>query len=994
MTSHVIPAEGAPELSAEVRNAAQAAGEHLMHEPSAAALCRFAADLKAVGAIRPNLPDGLKGSLEHADAAHRLAGLLTLIKSSQSKLAGLALEIVTQAFEPGSGVIELSAIKLHGGRVSVRLDVGDPSARSKALAFLVEHMGWGNLYVGLQPRRSDWTGNRVPNEQDVLEYRRVGFDFDRGAGETDADWNERSTKIVANCKSAGAFLVVMSGGGVQAFWKVTPSRDTSEIRGRKSVVAALSKAVSSDNVGDLHRLMRLPFTVNLPTAKKLERGREIALARPVHFEPTAPEREFDETIRGIARAFGVECPIDIGDPHEAAFGELAESPAGSRVKSSSASGHPVGEVPDPQELLAPTPDLAIRALRVIPNPPGGPFADRADWINLGLAFKGAVGDHPDAETVFVEWSDKFGGDPAEASRAFLSFEPTQLGWPRLKKLLREHAAPEVARSIIGEAAFDYAFDGGDDPDVDSDLSNGAGKKLSAARSAIKRLLSDGMRLIQSPDGRSFARIDARTYAIKSEAGKRAITGALVSRNIMLNKTQAGDFFHELEARATNAQREKVHVRVAFEQGRCCLFFDLGEETGRLIEVDLRAKAYRIVDGANGPAFIRPGTMAPLPDPKPTSTAGVTWIDNLAMHLNLPPIKVAGDPNDAGVQARAAVILALCSWIMPIGTCAAVFINGPNGSGKTSAARRLTGFLDPTAGNVGRPGTEDRDLFVVARTRLALVLDNMSSLKGDYADTLCSLLSGADLSRRALYSDDDAVSLPARAGLVLTSIVEGLIERPDLLDRAVTLALEPPLVRRSEAALAQEWDNDHPAMLHGFLLALAQGLGGREAIEATWNGRYAIRLLDAATLAEAVARASGWRDDLLIEALNASKRSTTEKMLENDPVASGIMALLEKSNPWIGTMSQLMSELGFGPGSHNKVGPLHPRGMRSALDRLVTPLRSETIEMEFEKIKAKSRDRLVTISKKRKPSDASATVQSQDTEKTDVRTVRTVEASVF
>ena len=82
-----------------------------------------------------------------------------------------------------------------------------------------------------------------------------------------------------------ATVIIDSGGGYQAFWRLrepvvlTPN-NVVELEGYNKRLAA---ALGGDDCHNLDRIMRLPGTINLPDAKKRERGRVPALARVVRW---------------------------------------------------------------------------------------------------------------------------------------------------------------------------------------------------------------------------------------------------------------------------------------------------------------------------------------------------------------------------------------------------------------------------------------------------------------------------------------------------------------------------------------------------------------------------------------------------------------------------------------------------------------------------------------------------------------------------------------
>lgn len=71
-------------------------------------------------------------------------------------------------------------------------------------------------------------------------------------------------------------VVVFSGGGYQAFWKLRrPSADLARI---ERINATIAHALGGDKCWNIDRIMRLPGTLNVPNAKKRAAGRVPALA--------------------------------------------------------------------------------------------------------------------------------------------------------------------------------------------------------------------------------------------------------------------------------------------------------------------------------------------------------------------------------------------------------------------------------------------------------------------------------------------------------------------------------------------------------------------------------------------------------------------------------------------------------------------------------------------------------------------------------------------
>ena len=188
--------------------------------------------------------------------------------------AKMALDATTQVFVPGD-VIELRALDpAAGGGVSLCGRLDDPQERAALETFICDRNGFQNLYVGVDPRRADMAGlAKAGSAADVVAFRSIALDFDKKDGPpADPDW----TRTVAELKALDPALIVNSGNGVQVWFRVDAA-DT-EIEATVAPIKAAMATLGADDTSDLPRVMRLPFTVNLPTKTKRARGNVPCLA--------------------------------------------------------------------------------------------------------------------------------------------------------------------------------------------------------------------------------------------------------------------------------------------------------------------------------------------------------------------------------------------------------------------------------------------------------------------------------------------------------------------------------------------------------------------------------------------------------------------------------------------------------------------------------------------------------------------------------------------
>lgn len=208
-------------------------------------------------------PDGLK------------ARVLEALRDGPA--AGLALDAIAPAFAP-CDVIELRA--LDPARVSNPASycgrLGDPEQRAAMEAFIRVHMGLRNLYVGANPRRPEMAGTtQSASAADVPIRRNVVLDLDvKDAPDVDPDWTQTVDVLRAELNPV---LVLNSGNGFHVWLPIEPASGPDVAASTARLAAAMAQ-IGADNIADPPRIVRLPFTLNLPNPSKRARGAVVRLA--------------------------------------------------------------------------------------------------------------------------------------------------------------------------------------------------------------------------------------------------------------------------------------------------------------------------------------------------------------------------------------------------------------------------------------------------------------------------------------------------------------------------------------------------------------------------------------------------------------------------------------------------------------------------------------------------------------------------------------------
>jgi hypothetical protein len=392
----------------------------------------------------------------------------------------------------------------------------------------------------------------------------------------------------------------------------------------------------------------------------------------------------------------------------------------------------------------------------------------------------------------------------------------------------------------------------------------------------------------------------------------------------------------IEAKAHfDAPERVVHIRVGGLDER--LYLDLGDANWRAVEID--ATGWRVIDKPSA-RFRRAAGMQPLPVP----VAGGS-IEVLRSFLN-----VQSDNDFVLVVAWALAVL------RNRGPYPVIVLSGEQGSAKSTFSARS--LLDPNTAPLRALPRENRDLFIAASNGHVLAFDNVSGLPGWISDTLCRLATGGGFAVRQLYTGQDEVLFDAVRPVILNGIEE-IVDRPDLADRALFLTLEPiPEEKRlPEAELWATFEIERPRILGALLDAVVEGL--KQLPETRLETLP--RMADFALWASACETAL-WPLGTFWSAYCGNRDEAVEGVIDADPIATAVRALMATRTVWTGTASDLLGALAEVVDERvakSRTWPDGPRALAGRLRRAATFLRKIGIEIGFGR-EGRERTRTINI----------------------------------
>ena len=456
-------------------------------------------------------------------------------------------------------------------------------------------------------------------------------------------------------------------------------------------------------------------------------------------------------------------------------------------------------------------------------------------------------------------------------------------------------------------------------------------------------LAQTAELFHIPDGTGFADLNINghreTWPIRSKGFRRWLAHGYFLKTEGAPSSEAlQSALNVIEARAHfDAPERIVHIRVGGLDGR--LYLDLVDETWRAVEID--ATGWRVIDSPPV-RFRRAAGMQPLPVP----VCGGS-IETLRSFLN---VKTDAD--------FVLVIAWLLAALRDRGPYPVLVLSGEQGSAKSTFAAILRALIDPNTAPLRALPREDRDLFITASNGHVLAFDNVSGLPAWISDTLCRLATGGGFAVRQLYTDMDEVLFDACRPVILNGI-EDIVTRPDLADRGLFQTLDPiPEERRRPRR-----NCGLPSMQS------ARAFSARCSTPLWWasGGCPSTRLEKLPRMADFALWATAcetalWPAGTFWSAYCGNRDEAVEGVIDADPVAAAVRAVMVTRTVWTGTASDLLGALAEEAGERvakSKTWPDSPRALSGRLRRAATFLRTIGIEISFER-EGRARTRTIVI----------------------------------
>lgn len=343
---------------------------------------------------------------------------------------------------------------------------------------------------------------------------------------------------------------------------------------------------------------------------------------------------------------------------------------------------------------------------------------------------------------------------------------------------------------------------------------------------------------------------------------------------LLPSTSLAEFTDLLKSIAEfNAPTKQVFLRLGWVMGQNgkprAIYYDLANDRGEVVEID--TNGWRII--ANPPVkFRRAKGFLPVPQPKSGGK-----IDDIFRFLN-----VQDD------RQRMLLVGWLVGTLMPNGPYMHLFLNGEAGSAKSTATRLVRSLIDPNEAATRIDPKDIKSFILAGHNGWIPAYDNLSRMPDWLSDVMCCMSTGAAISDRKLYTDDEEVLFSMKRPIVFNGITN-LIHRQDLLSRTLSINLEyiPPEKRLIEADFEANFEQARPKILGALFDAVSAAIRNLPKITGPFE-----RMADFQAFAEASGEAFGWENGAFSAALRNDRAESLQSHAENDPFVELLLQFVD------------------------------------------------------------------------------------------------------
>ena len=222
------------------------------------------------------------------------------------------------------------------------------------------------------------------------------------------------------------------------------------------------------------------------------------------------------------------------------------------------------------------------------------------------------------------------------------------------------------------------------------------------------------------------------------------------------------------------------------------------------------------------------------------------------------------------------------------------IIGEHGSRKTTLMNAIKKIVDPSNSNTGSLSLRKEEIPNTLSNKYLCAFDNVSGFNHEISDILCRAITGDEISRRALYTNNDMYVMSYQRKIIINGIYPS-IEFPDFNDRAIYYDLKT-IKDSSKIAKSEFWEKFDaliPFLLDQIFRTISKMLATHEKIGK--NIRPHSRLADFEKFGETISQSLGYNENEFLESYRNKCKSASLMSIDSWSVVKPVLDFMKSQS---------------------------------------------------------------------------------------------------
>lgn len=330
---------------------------------------------------------------------------------------------------------------------------------------------------------------------------------------------------------------------------------------------------------------------------------------------------------------------------------------------------------------------------------------------------------------------------------------------------------------------------------------------------------------------------------------------------------------ESDAQFNGSARETIYNRIA--QNDKAIYYDLGDPNWNVIRIT-EVNYFPIPYTESMPTFRRTQRMMQQVGP---------W-EYEKNALNKLVILLRIIPSEQLLFKVHIIHLFFQKYQTPI-----MVITGEHGSMKTTRTKAVKKLIDPTSTNSGSLPSRFEDIPNNFNNQYLAVFDNISGLRPKISDMFCRAITGEEIPKRKLYSDNDEFVFSYERKIILNGIAP-VLNQQDFNDRSLfyeTLHI-PEDEKMTDSEFWQRYDKLLPSVLHEVFKIISKTLKNHSDIGLKIQPKS--RMADFEKTGETISQSMGYKPGEFLKVYSKKRLSSSLEGIEDYPIIGLIEKLFE------------------------------------------------------------------------------------------------------